>query len=107
MKIEEFIEALRATDKYIETIYMGGGCYQFHSLLKKMYPECEPMRSGIFDHVVTYYQNKYYDITGEITGVFHPLSKLDVRIAKLWNFSKNKMIQIGECSHCEEPITVQ
>ena len=66
MNILNFINALRETDKYIETIYTRGGCYRFHLLLKQMYPECEPMINMSKDHVATLYEERLYDINGVV-----------------------------------------
>ena len=33
-----FISSLSNSDPYIETIYKNGGCYQFHLILKRLWP---------------------------------------------------------------------
>ena len=102
-----FINALRQTDKYIEMIYMNGACYQFHLFLKIFFPESKPYISKEKDHVITKYAGKYYDITGEVSGNWYtPMTKSEIDMASGWSFHRTKVIQIGECPHCEEPIVV-
>jgi len=98
-----FITALRQTDRYIEMIYMNGACYQLHLLLKK-YTDCEPLINSEKNHVVTKFKDKLFDITGEVKGEYLPMTEKDIEIASGWSFYKTKMIQIGECQVCEEPI---
>lgn len=98
-----FITALRQTDRYIEMIYMNGACYQLHLLLKK-YTDCEPLINAERNHVVTKFKDKLFDITGEVIGEYIPMTNKDIKIASEWSFHKTKMIQIGECQVCEEPI---
>lgn len=107
MKILTFINTLRKTDKFIEDIYLFGGCYQFHLLLKALYPSCVPFISPHKDHVITKYKGKYYDITGEACGDGYSVITLDeISEASQWSFAKSNMLQVGECPHCGEPITV-
>lgn len=102
-----FIDALRQTDKYIEMIYMNGACYQFHLLLKAFFSESKPYISKEKDHVITKYAGKYYDITGEVSGNWYtPMIESEIDMASGWSFHRTKVIQIGECPHCEEPIVV-
>jgi hypothetical protein len=106
MKPIEFITALRATDEYIETIYMNGSCYQFHLFLRKMYPESEPFINKQEDHVITKIGRRFYDITGEIKGKYYPLTPELKKKVEEWSFYKNNWLKIGECSYCDEPITI-
>lgn len=102
-----FINALHQTDRYIEMIYMNGACYQFHLLLKTFFPESKPYISKEKDHVITKYEGKYYDITGEVSGNWYtPMTESEIDMASGWSFHRTKVIQIGECPHCEEPIVV-
>jgi hypothetical protein len=98
-----FITALRQTDHYIEMIYLNGACYQLHLLLKK-YVDCDPLINTEKNHVVTQFKGKLFDITGEVKGEYLPMTEKDIEIASGWSFNKTKMIQIGECQVCEEPI---
>ena len=103
--ILQFINALRKTDKYIEMIYLNGACYQFHLLLKTFFPKSKPYISKEKDHVITKYNGKYYDITGEILGNWYtPMTEIEIDMASRWNFHRTKVIQIGECPRCGEPI---
>lgn len=105
--ILRFINALRQTDRYIEMIYMNGACYQFHLLLKTFFPESKPYISKEKDHVITKYAGRYYDITGEVSGNWYtPMTESEIDMASGWSFHRTKVIQIGECPHCEEPIVV-
>jgi len=102
-----FINSIRQTDQYIEMIYMNGACYQFHLMLKKFAPECEPYISKEKDHVITKYAGRYYDITGEVSGNWYtPMTESEIDMASGWSFHRTKVIQIGECPHCGEPIVV-
>ena len=103
----DFINKIRNTDRYIEAIYTEGGCYQFHLLLKYLFPECVPMINSEANHVVTLYMGKYYDITGEIDDEdFHPMSEGEVDVAEGWSFCRTMAIQINECPACGEPIII-
>lgn len=101
------IDALRQTDKYIEMIYMNGACYQFHLFIKTFFPESKPYISKEKDHVITKYAGKYYDITGEVSGNgYTSMTESEIDMASEWSFHRTKVIQIGECPRCEEPIVV-
>ena len=104
MDILKFINDLRETDKYIETIFTRGGCYQFHLLLKK-YFDCTLHINSDRDHVVSCYEGKYYDITGVCEReFFYELTDDELQYAKRWSFGDNMLIQLGECEFCEEPL---
>jgi hypothetical protein len=105
--ILQFINAIRKTDKYIEMIYMNGACYQFFLLLKTYFPECEPYITNEKNHVITKYNGKYYDITGQVSGNWYtPMTDSEIDMASAWSFHRTKVIQIGECPFCGEPIVV-
>jgi hypothetical protein len=100
-----FIDSLRKTDRYIEIIYMNGACYQFHLLLKTFFPESTPFISKEKDHIITKYNGRFYDITGEVSGDgFALMTESEIYTASGWSFYKNRVIQIGECQYCGEPI---
>ena len=109
MSIQSFIEAIRATDSYIQDIYMNGGCYQFAVLLCKMYRGCEIYMNGMKDHCIVKNGCRFYDIRGEVpfyeTMCFHPITDEERKRAEQWSFSRNYRMKIAECPHCEEPIT--
>jgi len=100
------IDSIRETDRYIADIYLNGGCYQFHLLLKKFAPECEARITKEKNHVVTLFKDKYFDITGIVEGHFESLNQHEINMASRWSFAKNKALQICECPMCEEPIVV-
>jgi hypothetical protein len=100
------INSIRETDKYIADIYLNGGCYQFHLMLKKFAPECEARITKERNHIVTYFKGRYFDITGIVEGQFEPLNHYEIDMASKWSFAKNKALQICECPVCEEPIVV-
>lgn len=100
------IDSIRETDKYIADIYLNGGCYQFHLMLKKFAPESEARITKERDHIVTYFKGKHFDITGIVEGQFEILSHNEIYMALKWSFAKNKALCICECPICEEPIVV-
>lgn len=100
------IDSIRETDRYIADIYLNGGCYQFHLMLKKFAPKCEARISKERNHIVTYFKGKYFDITGIVEGQFESLNHYEIDMVSKWSFAKNKALQICECPVCEEPIVV-
>lgn len=100
-----FIESIRATDGYITDIYLLGGCYQFHLLLKKFAPESEARITEEKDHIVTLFNGKYFDIRGIVDGQFYTPTQEDIDAASSWSFADNMALQISECPACGEPIT--
>ena len=100
------IDSIRETDRYIADIYLNGGCYQFHLMLKKFAPECEARITKDRNHIVTYFRGKCFDITGIVEGQFESLNHYEIEMAAKWSFAKNKVLQICECPVCEEPIVV-
>lgn len=101
------INSLRESDKYIEMIYLQGGCYKFHLFLKKLFTEAIPYINTKGDHVITRIGGRFYDITGEVDGyLFCRLSEQELKTCEKWSFSKYKMLQITECPACNEPIIV-
>jgi hypothetical protein len=102
----ELIDALRRTDRYIETIFTQGGCYQFHIFLKRIWPEAVPFQTDEMDHVVSLIGGKFYDITGEVEGDFHAVTEADMALMEHWSFSRSRVLSLGECPNCEEPLLV-
>ena len=72
------IDSIRQTDQYIADIYLNGGCYQFHLMLKKFAPECEARITKERNHIVIYFKEKYFDITGIVEGQFQPLNQHEI-----------------------------
>lgn len=108
MKLEPkyFIDLIRKSDRYIEAIYTEGGCYQFHLILKGIFPSAVPLINIKKDHVVSKIDHKLYDIRGVVTGEYFELSKDDFKLVRKWSFHRNKLISITDCPFCEEPICV-
>ena len=100
------IDSIRETDQYIADIYLNGGCYQFHLMLKKFAPDCEARITKEKNHIVTYFKGKHFDITGIVEGQFDPLNSREIEMASKWSFAKNNALKICECPVCGEPIVV-
>lgn len=108
MKIKplDIINNLRDADYYMQIIFMQGACYKFHLFLKSLFPNSIPLINAEKDHIVTLINDSMYDITGEVQGAYQPLSDDDLKLVDGWTFAGNKLISLGECSCCEEPIVV-
>ena len=107
LNILQFIDNLRNSDRYIETIYTEGGCYQFYLLLGSMFIGCTPLISRDKDHIVTRYDNKYYDITGEVNGtLYSEMLDTEITTAESWSFCKNRVLELTKCQFCDEPIII-
>lgn len=110
MKVEVFIKTLRESEAYIEDIYLNGGCYQFHLVLKNMFSDAIPYINKEKDHVVTMLRDNLYDIRGVVSNEdkskYVPMTRRDLKVAAKWSFSKHNMLKIKECPSCEEPIVV-
>jgi hypothetical protein len=100
------ISNLRDADYYMQVIFTQGACYKFHLFLKSLFPNSTALINNDKDHIVTLIDGSMYDITGEVQGDYEPLSDGDLKAAEKWTFAGNKLISLGECSHCEEPIVV-
>lgn len=59
---EKFIEAIRSFFGSSIAIYTMGNCYQFHKILKQIFPKAIGYYDG--NHVWTKIDDKYYDIRG-------------------------------------------
>jgi hypothetical protein len=109
MKIHTFINTIRHSDIYIKHIYTLGGCYQFHIVLKSLFPSCVPYISLNKDHVISKYRNRYYDINGIVHSTDDYIllhTKEDIDLVNRWSFHKNNMLRITECPYCDEPIVI-
>lgn len=107
MDILNFINTLRNSDRYIESIYMQGGCYQFHLVLKTIFPKATPYFNKRKNHVVTKINGIYYDIKGIYTGEVLPIIESDIKEIESWSFSRTMSLSLGECPVCEEPIKIK
>lgn len=86
----EFIETIRKSYVHAETVYTNGACYQFHLILKQVWPNAVPWYDSIVGHGLTEIEGRYYDITGEVNLPLksYPLAQ-EPRIleeAKTWKF---------------------
>lgn len=63
--IIEIICTIRQSFVGAVTVYTSGSCYQFHKILKTIFPQAEPVqdRGG---HIVSQVDGRMYDITGEV-----------------------------------------
>ena len=102
------VDSLRKTDNYIESIFMQGGCYQFHLFLKTIFPDAIPFIHKNKDHIISKIGNKLFDITGiiENENEYSPLKKSELEMVKKWSFSRTHLLQLKECPFCEEPLVV-
>lgn len=102
-----FISILRGTDKYIRDIYSYGGCYKFVVLLQYVFGRGVPYMNAEGNHCAVCIDEILYDIDGLIadTQGWHAFNEADYAKAQGWSFSKNYMLKIMECPHCENPIT--
>ncbi len=107
MRPIEFIDALRKTDRYIEAIFMQGGCYQFHLLMKKMYPSAKAYISSKDDHIVSEIGGVFYDITGIAKpDTYRKLPFSLLSKVRAWSFHRNNLIALTECDSCGEPFVL-
>lgn len=104
----EFISAVRGSDTYIEIIYTNGGCYQFHKIMKLLFPGAVPLKvkSSAFsdyNHIITEIDGKYYDITGEVKATdFWGIEGIDneeLDLIENWSFARNNWLY-KMCPEC-------
>ena len=65
--LESFITRIALSFPHASQVYANGGCYQFHLILKEVFPSAEPYYIGsdeIVEHVITKIGNYFYDING-------------------------------------------
>ena len=65
INIENFIAKIRDSFIGSQQVYTEGSCYHFYLILKEVFIDAECWYDE--DHVVTKIDNKFYDITGEIS----------------------------------------
>ena len=103
--ILKFIDTLRASDEYIETIYTHGSCYKFHIMLKTFFPVCVPLICSCKGHIISEYLGKCYDITGEVSGDDYTyMDRDEIEAAEQWSFYKHNYLAITECPECETTL---
>ena len=101
------IDGLRETDPAIAAIFTNGGCYQFAKYLQSLYPQGELITNWNFDHVRFLIGGVAYDIEGmpyHEHHNWHVMTEHEMTQAEEWSFSKQRMIKIGECPVCDEPL---
>ncbi|MDD4495034.1 MAG: hypothetical protein PHV32_11960, partial [Eubacteriales bacterium] len=76
-----FIKTLRNSDNYIRYIYTQGGCYQFHLILKSMFPQAVPYINTEKTLVATRLFGKLFDIDGRVENEadYSPLQPEDLK----------------------------
>lgn len=68
--ILSFIDLVRESAPRLMTlVYAQGGCYQFHLILRRVFPAMRPFSDQ--NHCVSELGGHYYDITGEVTAEVH------------------------------------
>lgn len=112
-----FINTIKDSDYYIEQIYTQGGCYQFHKILKTIFPDAIPYVCGgintvinkeWIDHVVTEIEGLFYDIQGVFNPeaskyeFVRPLKTSELPLVETWRFTN--MHYIPNCEECEFPV---
>jgi hypothetical protein len=65
MTVESFIAKIRDSFIGSQQVYTEGSCYHFYLILKEVFPNAECWYDQ--DHVVTKIDDKFYDITGEVS----------------------------------------
>lgn len=102
--IEKFIALLHRSSRYIESIFMEGGCYQFSRILINLFGGKTVMHSS-GGHVGTLIDGVVYDITGAVDkNDFKEMTEEDLKRAVGWDFDKNMFLAVKECPHCDEVI---
>jgi len=105
MEINGLIDSLRSTDRYIETIFLEGGCYKFYQFLASLFPDAKALINEERDHVVTLLNGSCYDITGKVESAgYREVSVEDLSLVESWSFSRTRLLSMGECPCCEEPL---
>lgn len=102
------VNSLRETDRYIESIFIQGGCYRFHLFLKNIFPDATPFIYKDKDHIVSKIGNQFFDIKGivENKNEYSLLKKSELEMVEKWSFGRTHLLQLKECPFCEEPLVV-
>ena len=68
-EILEFIENFKKRHKETtEDIFLNGNCYWFSVILIARFTDAKPYYMPITGHFIVYIDERFYDITGEITN---------------------------------------
>lgn len=112
--IESLISGIAGADEYMKTIFLNGGCWKFHKFLKSIFQSAEPYKvattqNGGFDHIITKYDGKFYDITGEVLPsqyyVCVVVEDSDALLFDTWSFGRNAVL-FRRCPYCGEEIMI-
>ena len=69
-EVIEFISLIRNSCPELQTkIFTEGACFQFYLILRNRFPQARAYYD--MNHVVTKIDDKFYDITGEVSGHNH------------------------------------
>jgi hypothetical protein len=69
-----FIKLIRESCPDLQVkIFTEGACYQFYLILKHRFPQAAAYYDN--DHVITYIDGHFYDITGEVQKGYHGYMK--------------------------------
>lgn len=66
-EIIKFIEDFKSRGSGLEEVFLDGYCYYFAVILKERFNFLTIIYDPIKSHFITKFQDRYYDITGEIT----------------------------------------
>ena len=83
-EITDFISLIRESAPRLQIqIFSFGGCYQFHLILKKMFPEAIPYSDQ--SHVTSKIGGCYFDINGDVTEIVESsLNFSELKDAPYW-----------------------
>lgn len=71
--MDEFIRHFHniSSNQHIDEVFTCGCCYWFAFILCGRFPEAVMMYDPVINHFVVQYENKLYDITGDVTGKYN------------------------------------
>jgi len=103
--IINFITTIRESSPINNIMYRQGDCYKFHLILKSFLGnECIPKILTSMHHVISLYQGRLYDITGEcdyLPSIYRDLTDEDMEFVQHWDFAK--LFTLNEhCIYCGE-----
>ena len=105
MRPIDLITNLRESSYYITSLYNRGDCYKFYLFLKSIWKDAESYMTNSKDHIVTKIGEAFYDINGfYLEKDIHPITEKEIKLAETWDFKKQNLLLLGECSICGEPI---
>jgi len=90
-RIEEFIEILRNSFVGAEEVYAGGSCTHFTGIIQWVFPSSEVWESKEKKHVIIRYENRFYDIRGEMSlkkvveDNYHPANMEFIRRERMFD----------------------